>query len=79
MKKHTILGEQYCLVLGIFLAWFIEPQPKVFLYGFTRITATALLIAHIITDFRYGYVGSIPLATALGINIRVFGAEAVLF
>ena len=38
----------------------------------------ALLMAHIlISDFRFDYCGSIPLATALGINIRVIGAEAV--
>ena len=52
-----------------------------FLAGLTRINPTALLIAQILgSDFRYDYCGSIPLrATALGINIRVFGAEAVLF
>ena len=46
---------------------------------FCSTNPTALLIAHIpISDFRYDYCGSIPLATALDINIGVFGAEAVL-
>ena len=53
---------------------------RVFLSGLTRINPTALLIAHVLLgDFRYDYCGSIPLSTALGINIQVFGAEAVLF
>ena len=78
--RYANSGEQHCLVLRLFLAWFIEQQSKVFLSGFTRINPTAPLIAHIpISNSRYNYCGSIPLARALGINIRVFGAEAVLF
>ena len=48
--------------------------------GITRINPTALLIAQVlISDFRYDYCCSFSLATALGINIRVSGAEAKLF
>ena len=47
--------------------------------GLTRVIPTAHLIARIlVSDFRYDYCSSIPLATALGINIRVFGAKAVV-
>ena len=56
-----------------------EQQSRFFLFGFTRINLEALLIVDIfISDFRYDYCGSIPLATVLGINVGDFGA-AVLF
>ena len=57
----------------------MEQRSKAFLSGCTRIDPTALLIAHILISYiRCDHGGSIPLAAALGINIRVFGAEAVL-
>ena len=62
------MGEQYCLVLGLFSACCIEQRSKVFLSNFSRNNPTALLIAHIlISNFRYDYCGSIPLVTALSI------------
>ena len=75
-----IIWGKILVVSGLFYAWFVESQSIAFLAGLTRINPTALLIANaLISDFRYDYCGSIPPATALGINIRVFGVEAVLF
>ena len=64
---RVILGLIYRTTIESFSLWF------------TRIRPTELLIAQIfIGDFRYEYCRSIPLTTVLGINLRVFGAKAVL-